>query len=263
MNYYKRHIGDYARDTGHLTALEHGIYGLLLDWYYVNERPIPDEKANRIAKANRTETESVLSDFFKLGDQGWVHSRAEREIAEYKARAETNRVTGRLGGRPKKNPTGYESVSETKPKETLATNHKPLTIKEQKQTIAQAAPTPDGFDRFWAAYPNKQGKQAARKTWDKKRLEPRADEFIAHVQMMMRECPKWRDGFIPEGSTYVNQGRWDDRPRAAPQQSNVPTSKAGQAIVNIEGYINGLDNRGSRQGHPEADLLVLGSPARK
>ena len=128
-------------------------------------------------------------------------------------------------------------------------------------SIAQASPTPDGFDRFWAAYPNKQGKQAARKAWDKKKLEPRADEFIAHVQMMMRDCQKWRDGFIPEGSTYVNQGRWDDQPRAAPQQSNHPTSKAGQAIVNIEGFLNGLDNSGNRAGHSETNLLVLGSPA--
>jgi hypothetical protein len=138
------------------------------------------------------------------------------------------------------------------------------TYKEEgKKSIARASLTPDGFDRFWAVYPNKQGKQAALKTWKKQGLEPRADEFIAHVQMMLRDCSKWRDGFIPEGSTYVNQGRWDDRPRVAPQQSTVPTSKAGQAIVNIEGYINGLDNRGNRQGHPEADLLVLGSPARK
>jgi uncharacterized protein YdaU (DUF1376 family) len=139
VNYYKRHIGDYARDTGHLSALEHGIYGLLLDWYYVNERPIPDDKANRIAKANRTETESVLTDFFKLTPSGWAHSRADREIAEYQARAETNRVTGRLGGRPKKNPNGYESVSETKPNGTLATNHKPVT-KESKSKEKAVAP---------------------------------------------------------------------------------------------------------------------------
>lgn len=26
MNYYERHLGDYARDTGHLSIMEHGVY---------------------------------------------------------------------------------------------------------------------------------------------------------------------------------------------------------------------------------------------
>ena len=31
MNYYERHLGDYARDAGHLSMLEHGAYALLLN----------------------------------------------------------------------------------------------------------------------------------------------------------------------------------------------------------------------------------------
>ena len=50
MHYYQFHCGDYARDTGHLSAAEHGAYRLMLDWYYINERPIPDVMAPRIAK---------------------------------------------------------------------------------------------------------------------------------------------------------------------------------------------------------------------
>ena len=38
MNYYERHLGDYARDTGHLSMLEHGAYSLLLDRYYATRR---------------------------------------------------------------------------------------------------------------------------------------------------------------------------------------------------------------------------------
>ena len=33
MNYYKRHIGDYAAKAGHLSPLEHGVYTLLIDAY--------------------------------------------------------------------------------------------------------------------------------------------------------------------------------------------------------------------------------------
>src|SRR5574340_208016 len=40
MNFYKRHLGDYAKHAGHLSMLEHGAYTLLLDRYYTTERPI-------------------------------------------------------------------------------------------------------------------------------------------------------------------------------------------------------------------------------
>lgn len=156
MNYYKRHLGDYARDTGHLSALEHGIYTLLLDWYYTNERPIPQEKAFRIARGNREETQTVLSEFFELTPDGWKHARADREIAEYKEKADRNREAGKLGGRPKKTQT----VNERIPDITLATSHKPL--KEQEQAAEITIPLADGTEHpvtasevseYRAAYP--------------------------------------------------------------------------------------------------------------
>lgn len=140
MNYYKRHLGDYARDTGHLTALEHGIYTLLLDWYYVNECPIPFDKAIRIARGNPEQTQMVLEEFFKrqeTGQKGWIHSRADREIQEYQAKAERNREVGKLGGRPKKTQT----VSERNPDVTLATSHKPLEKAKACASSNDEAPT--------------------------------------------------------------------------------------------------------------------------
>jgi len=134
VNYYKRHLGDYARDTGHLSALEHGIYTLLLDWYYVNERPIPEDRAVRISRGNPEETHMVLSEFFKKTPNGWIHSRADREIEVYKAKAEHNREAGKLGGRPRKTQT----VISGNPNETLATSHKPL---EEEKAKACAPPT--------------------------------------------------------------------------------------------------------------------------
>lgn len=130
MNYYKRHLGDYARDTGHLSALEHGIYTLLLDWYYINECPIPEAKAKRIARGNPEETQMVLDEFFTRTPEGWRHARADREIAEYQDKAERNRQSGKLGGRPKKTQT----VSSGNPDVTLATSHKPLANKKDKGT---------------------------------------------------------------------------------------------------------------------------------
>jgi uncharacterized protein YdaU (DUF1376 family) len=64
MHYYSHNVGDYARDTSHLTIIEHGIYRLLLDWCYLNEKPIPTERAMRVGRGYPTETQSVLSEFF-------------------------------------------------------------------------------------------------------------------------------------------------------------------------------------------------------
>ena len=44
MNFYKHFIGDYARDTGDLSILEHGAYRLMLDHFYGTSRPLPGSK---------------------------------------------------------------------------------------------------------------------------------------------------------------------------------------------------------------------------
>lgn len=88
MNYYQRHIGDYARDTGHLSMLEDGAYQRLLDRYYATERPIPEADIYRVTrattKAEKAAVCSVLAEFFKYDEAAKVyrHSRVERVIAE-------------------------------------------------------------------------------------------------------------------------------------------------------------------------------------
>lgn len=85
LNYYKRHIGDYARKTAHLDFLEDAAYMRLLDLYYSREAPIPDGDAERLCRA-RTAAEKkavrrMLGEFFELKDGAWHHDRCEREIA--------------------------------------------------------------------------------------------------------------------------------------------------------------------------------------
>nr|CAB5300747.1 hypothetical protein IST455B_01618 [Burkholderia multivorans] len=86
MNFYKRHIGDYLKDTAHLSLLEHGIYTRLLDVYYTRESGIPDDQAARLIGARaRDEVAAlkvVLGEFFELVDGTWIQQRCEREIAD-------------------------------------------------------------------------------------------------------------------------------------------------------------------------------------
>ncbi|WP_256946651.1 MULTISPECIES: YdaU family protein [Burkholderia] len=84
MNFYKRHIGDYLKDTAHLSLLEHGVYTRLLDVYYTREAGIPDDQAARLIGARARDELSalkvVLGEFFELVDGTWVQQRCEREI---------------------------------------------------------------------------------------------------------------------------------------------------------------------------------------
>lgn len=84
MNFYKRHIGDYLKDTAHLSLLEHGVYTRLLDVYYTRESGIPDAQAARLIGARGKEEcaalKVVLDEFFQLIDGTWVQDRCEREI---------------------------------------------------------------------------------------------------------------------------------------------------------------------------------------
>lgn len=84
MNYYEHHLGDYAKDTAHLTMLEHGAYRLLLDRYYGTEAGIPADQAHRIARARTREekaaVDAVLGEFFTPAGGVWINKRADEEI---------------------------------------------------------------------------------------------------------------------------------------------------------------------------------------
>ena len=137
MHYYQHNIGDYRRDTSHLSLLEHGVYRTLLDLYYLNETPIPRETEwviRRLSAKTNDEIlaiQAVLKDFFVQGADGYRHKRCDVEISEYTAKANTAKHNGKLGGRPKKtqsvifdNPDITEGKANHKP---LTNNHKPIT----------------------------------------------------------------------------------------------------------------------------------------
>lgn len=134
MNYYERHLGDYARDTGHLSLLEHGVYNLLLDRYYSTEQGIAEDQAYRVARAKskdeRAAVDAVLAEFFRLEDGMWRNNRADEEIIKAQSKINAARSNGKNGGRPRKNPMGYEE----KP------NGFSLGLKTETQTKAHQTP---------------------------------------------------------------------------------------------------------------------------
>jgi uncharacterized protein YdaU (DUF1376 family) len=103
MNYYRRYIGDYLKKTARLSMLEHGAYNLLLDYYYVEERPIPLDLAEvyRMVRATaaveRRAVERVLSVFFTRTEDGFRNIRADEEISKGSSAIEQMADAGRRG----------------------------------------------------------------------------------------------------------------------------------------------------------------------
>jgi len=138
MHYYQFNIGDYRKDTSHLTPIEHYIYRTLIDWYYLDEKPIPKEtqvvlRRLMLGLENELNLLNVLKDFFQEGKESWFHNRIEDEIKSYQRNVQINRINGKLGGRPKKTQSvnsANRNESETNPNYKLETiNHKPKTNK--------------------------------------------------------------------------------------------------------------------------------------
>ena len=96
MNFFKLYIGDYQRDTAHLSVTEHGAYLLMLQHYYSTEKPLPMGKAlHRMLraqdKAEREAIDAVASQFWTTTEAGLVNERADREITKAGDQADTNR----------------------------------------------------------------------------------------------------------------------------------------------------------------------------
>lgn len=157
MHYYKFNIADYRKDTGHLSTIEHGIYRQLIDWYYLDEQPIPEEtqvviRRLRLGSEEVKFLQNVLSDFFVLGKTGYTHKRIEVEIKDYSEQAEKNKNNGKLGGRPKKTQSvisGLPDESQNNP------NHKPLTINQEpkeKKTLGKRLASDFSFPLEWEQF---------------------------------------------------------------------------------------------------------------
>ena len=95
------------------------------------------------------------------------------------------------------------------------------------------------FERFWACYPRKIGKDAALGVWN--RLQPDNDLTDLMIARVLEQCRsrQWlRDGgeYIPHPRTWLSQGRWKDGPAdSVPQMSDSTVN----LIKGAEDFIRG------------------------
>lgn len=198
MHYYSHHLGDYAKDTGHLSLAEHGAYRMLLDHYYSTEKPLPENAVAvaRICRATsrqeREAVESVLSQFFTLSDGGYLHKRVERELENNRRLREKNTENGKRGGRPKQTeekPTGFilGSFSETQTKAYPTTiNQQPVLLEKEPKREGEELPGLNGNGKASGKLPTTPAALALAEMFHRRPTTPWSD---AEIRLFKRLQP--------------------------------------------------------------------------
>ena len=134
MYYYQFHIGDYRAATAHLSNDEDLAYRRLLDMYYDTEKPIPLD-VPWVAKRIRIKLAivgDVLRDMFVQTDDGFVHTRCDKEIAVYQGFSDA----GKRGAAKRWSKGGDSPLIHPPITPLIATmNHEPITNNQIKPSL--------------------------------------------------------------------------------------------------------------------------------
>jgi len=137
MHYYQFNIGDYKSHTAHLDWLEDLAYLRLLDLYYLHERPL-NACSTTVARQlgmreHEDQIKQVLQEFFVLSDAGWSNSRADKEIASFRAKSEQASRAGKASAQSRSNGRSTPvqrtfNQTITNKQETINKKHKPIPL---------------------------------------------------------------------------------------------------------------------------------------
>lgn len=114
------YIGDYLKDTGHLTTLQHGAYLLLIMHYWQHGALPPDDAGKaRICRLTGRQWVSNCLALASLFQEGWKHKRIEAELEKQNIISLKRAVFGKKGGhasRGKNNVTRFVDQANAKQK---------------------------------------------------------------------------------------------------------------------------------------------------
>lgn len=115
-------------------------------------------------------------------------------------------------------------------------SHESKGSKKEEEAPRKRGASLDAFDAFWAAYPKKKSKDAARERWKKLgKGRPPLDELLAAIETQKQE-QQWlkNDGqYIPYPATWLHAGGWKD----VAEQKRLPED-AAYAADQRQGALN-------------------------
>jgi hypothetical protein len=90
------------------------------------------------------------------------------------------------------------------PQNTASPSPSPSPIKHMSSAVQ------DFFNRFWEAYPRKEGKGAARTAYEKAYKKVGPDDILCGLMYQVPDMRRKERQYIPMPATWLNQERWDD-----------------------------------------------------
>ena len=246
MHYYQFNIGDYRRDTSHLSLLEHGVYRSLIDSYYMAEHGLIADDAqlmrtHSIRNADEQQAyKNVISDFFTQAEGVYKHTGCDKQLTKILIKSDKARKSA--GFRWDKHANAMRTHNERNANGMLPSNLNnpitPVTSITQEPSLKDLVPNKLGteviFEEVWQQWPSKKNKKKALVSFQsyitKKKVDP--IEFGKQLKNdICKRCDAQQLGFdMMHFTTYINGERFNDD-YSAEQNSHAM----------IEKYVDTLD----------------------
>jgi uncharacterized protein YdaU (DUF1376 family) len=221
MHYFQFNIGDYQSHTAHLSDIEDLAYRRLLDWYYLHESPIPLD-INEVSRQIRMRPHSdciasVLNEYFSHTSDGWIHHRANKEIAKVGEKSEKASESAKARWSKIKHANALPTQSDSNATHNTLPITQNTVVKQNRGSRLQAdfcltndwkefcraersdldpQKVFDGFKDYWIAKPGQQGVKldwfATWRNWvrnQKQGLVNKADQVFTTVPSKFERDP--------------------------------------------------------------------------
>lgn len=165
--------------------------------------------------------------------RNWAEYQASRDDMEAEREASRLRKQAsrtRLKQQKMRNHAEHEEVSHVTGHDVTDPSHGGVTAPIPFHTIPSlkkdSSSTDEEFDRWYALYPRKEAKTAARKAFAKARKSVDMDTLITSLERYVASVKGKDRQYIALPATWLNAGRWDDEYPAPSQASLVPAAYA-------------------------------------
>jgi len=238
MHYYQHHIGDFLKDTGHLSNEQLAVYMKLLWRYYLDEKPLEDD-CEMLAFAVRSDEKTVrllLRHFFVLTEDGWRQTRCDKVIQDYHDKSHKASDSAKARWNKAKAMRTHTERNADEPKNDA--NHKPIT-NNQEPVLQIQSPKCD-IDFLLPEWVDKEH-------WDAWHSTPkRKKATVQQKKLAIKKLQGWKDQGLDYAGALENSATGGYQGLFLPNQTTATQarSKVFHDISNMD-YTKGVNDDGS------------------
>ena len=246
-------IGDYLKNTQHLSAEEHGAYLLLIMHYWIHGKIKNDKKLiKNITKISAKKCENILQ-FFEEKDGYLIQERIEEELTKAKEKSEKAKKSAEARwGKNQKNETANDDANayaNASPEHMLGECSSPspnIITKRNNINNAQNDSKIDvQFEEFWKVYGNKIDKKVAKEKFKSARKIASIGSILLAAGRYKKYCEE-TDTPMKHPKTWLNGECWKNDYKQLLEEHHAKNRKCGSG-----NHQQGLSRAGGRASTSE------------